>query len=81
MPYEMLAPIFHVATIVLIIVIWRYGMKVSRIFALYFGANYIFIAFTQMIGVTLEFGLVIMVGSLISYVFLGASLVLGCEKS
>ncbi|MEM3594700.1 MAG: hypothetical protein QXS27_08205, partial [Candidatus Jordarchaeaceae archaeon] len=32
-PYEWLAPIFHVATIVLIVVMWRYGARVSRIFA------------------------------------------------
>lgn len=70
-PYEWLAPIFHVAIIILLIVMWRWGARAGRIFAVYVGANYIFIAFTQTIGVTLEFGLVILVGSLISYSFIG----------
>lgn len=70
-PYEWLAPIFHIATIVLIVIMWRYGARVSRIFAVYVGANYVFIAFTQMMGVTLEFGLVVLVGGLISYVLIG----------
>lgn len=70
-PYEWLAPIFHVVTIILIIAIWRYGTKLNRIFATYIGINYIFIAFTQMIGETLDYGLVIMIGSLIAYVIIG----------
>ncbi|MBS7279722.1 MAG: hypothetical protein KIH09_07770 [Candidatus Freyarchaeota archaeon] len=70
-PYEWLAPIFHVATIILLVVMWRWGAGASRIFAVYVGANYIFIAFAQTIGVTLEFGLVILVGAFISYSFIG----------
>jgi len=71
LPYGWTAPVFHIATIVLIAAVWRYGARVSRVFTTYIGANYVFIAFAQMIGVTLEFGLVVLVGGLASYVLIG----------
>ncbi len=70
-PYIILAPVFHITTIVLVVLIWRFGERVNRILAAYIGVNYVFIAFAQMIGYTWEYGLVIIIGGLISYVILG----------
>jgi hypothetical protein len=70
-PYLPLAPIFHIATVVLLIAIWRYGNKVRRIFSLYIGVNYIFIALAQGIGTIEKYGLVIMTGCVITYILVG----------
>ena len=43
-PYAWLAPFFHLIVIGLIIAIYFYGEKISRIFSFYVGLNYIFIA-------------------------------------
>lgn len=70
-PYAWVAPVFHVATLLLIIAIWILGDRMSRIFDVYFGVNYLFIAFTQVMGFTEEYGFVVMVGSVISYCLIG----------
>ncbi|MHA1383217.1 MAG: hypothetical protein ACTSR3_05630 [Candidatus Helarchaeota archaeon] len=69
-PYVIFAPIFHIATIILIVLIFVYGEKINRILAIYISINYVFIAFGQMIGYTFLFGLVIMIGSLIAYLII-----------
>jgi hypothetical protein len=70
-PYLPLAPIFHIITVGLLIAIWRYGNRVRRIFSLYVGANYIFIALAQGIGTTEKYGLVVMTGGVISFILIG----------
>jgi len=69
-PYQHFAPIFHVATVALIFLIWKYGKRVSRIFSVYVGANYVFIALGQGIGTTEKYGWVILTGSVVSYLFI-----------
>lgn len=69
-PYEHLAPIFHIATLILLVLIWKRGKRASRIFSAYVGANYIFIALGQGIGTTEKYGLVILTGGVVSYIFI-----------
>ncbi len=70
-PYVWLAPVFHIATIILVIIIWRLGVKVSRVFSLYIGINYIFIGLIQNFGETWEFGFVILIGTMITEFIIG----------
>jgi hypothetical protein len=67
-----LAPFFHVATVVLVIAVVRYGNRLRRLFSLYFGVNLIFIAFAQCMGSTEEFGFSILTGSVLTLVLLGS---------
>jgi hypothetical protein len=69
-PYVHLAPIFHIATLILIILIWKYGKRASRIFSAYVGVNYVFIALGQGIGTTEKYGLVILTGGVVSYLLI-----------
>lgn len=69
-PYVHLAPIFHVATLILLVLLWRRGKRASRIFSAYIGANYVFIALGQGIGTTEKYGLVILTGGVVSYLFI-----------
>jgi hypothetical protein len=70
-PYQQLAPFFHVATLLIIILIALFAEKMGRILAAYMGLNYLVIAFTQSIGTTQKYGLVIYTGALIISVVLG----------
>lgn len=70
-PHARLAPVFHIATVILLLFIWRYGERANRTFSACIGANYIFIAFTQVMGTTEEYGLVIMTGSFLTFVLIG----------
>lgn len=65
-PYRFLAPIFHIATLLLILAILYYGNQCRRIFAVYFAFNYALIAWTQGIAVTDQFGFAIVTGTVIS---------------
>ncbi len=46
-PYDWLAPVFHVATMVFVILLWKFSMKVSKFFYAYLAVNFVFMAFTQ----------------------------------
>ena len=69
--YRPFSPFFHIATILLLIAIWRSGNRFRRIFSLYIGLNLIFIAIAQCTGKTEQFGFVVMTGTLIICVLLG----------
>jgi hypothetical protein len=70
-PYQQFAPFFHVATLLLVVLIALYAEKTGRILAAYMGLNYLVIAFAQSIGTTPRYGLVIHTGALITSVLLG----------
>jgi len=70
-PYGWLAPIFHVATIIFVILLWKYDGKIGRYFYAYLGGNYIFSALAQNITVLEEHGFVIVISNLILILFVG----------
>jgi len=46
-PYRWLAPIFHIATIIFMILLWRFNEKIGRYFYTYLAGSYIFMALAQ----------------------------------
>lgn len=69
--YQPFAPFFHIATILLLMAVWRLGNKIQRPLSIYFGLNLIFIAIAQCTGHTEQFGFVVMTGTFIVFVLLG----------
>ena len=57
--------VLHIVTLVLLGLLLRYGQRVGRIIAAYFGALFLFQAFTQNIAVTPTYGLAILTGNLV----------------
>lgn len=70
-PYKVFAPIFHVATIVVIVLIVILQERMSRVMAAYLGLNYLVIAFAATMGTTQKYGFVIHTGGLVTSVILG----------
>jgi len=70
-PYEWLAPLFHIATIVLIVCLLLFGDRITRIFSAYVSVNFFFIAFAQSIAVTEKYGLGILAGGIICFSVVG----------
>jgi len=70
-PYEFLAPVFHIATLIIGILIAVLQDKMSRVLAAYIGLNYLVIAFVQSFGNTEKYGFVVHTGALIAYLVLG----------
>ena len=70
-PYEAFAPIFHIATIVIIVLIVVWRDRMGRVLAAYMGLNYLVIALVQTMGATEKYGFVVHTGGLIAYVILG----------
>jgi len=70
-PYRHLAPIFHLATLLLIVLIALRGRAIGRTLAAYIGLNYLVIALAQSFGRTEAYGLVLQSGALISSLLLG----------
>ena len=70
-PYEALAPIFHVATIIIVVLIAILQERIGRVLAGYMGINYLVIAFAQTMGATEKYGFVIHTGALITSAILG----------
>jgi hypothetical protein len=70
-PYGWLAPLFHVATIVFVILLWRFNKKVSKYFYAYLAASYVFMALAQNITFTEEFGLVVIFSNLLQILLVG----------
>jgi len=58
-PYEAFAPILHIATIVIIILIVALEEKMGRVLAAYVGLNYLVIALAPSMGTTEKYGFVI----------------------
>ena len=69
--YLWLSPVLHVATIFLIIVLYRYGPKLGRIADAYFGLLFLFLAFANHIAVTEKYGLVVMTGNVAQIMIVG----------
>ena len=70
-PYAAFAPIFHIATIVIIVLIVVWRDRMGRVLAAYMGLNYLVIALVQSMGRTEKYGFVIQTGSLIACIILG----------
>lgn len=70
-PYIWLAPAFHLATIVLIILLWKLNTKVVKYFYAYLAVNFVFIAFAQNITVNEKFGFVIISNNLLHILLIG----------
>ena len=70
-PYIWLAPAFHLATIVLIILLWKLNTKVAKYFYAYLAVNFVFIAFAQNITVNEKFGFVIISNNMLHILLVG----------
>ena len=66
-----LSPLIHVATIMLIVAIFRYGRRAGRIADAYFGILFLFLAFSNHIVITENYGLVAITGNVVQIVFVG----------
>ena len=65
-PYEAFAPVFHLATIIIVVLIVILQERMGRVLAGYLGLNYLVIAFAQTMGATEKYGFVIHTGALIT---------------
>jgi len=70
-PYVWLSPFFHIATIVLVISLLFFGDRITRIFSVYVGTNFLFMAFAQNIAITEKYGLGILIGGIICFSIVG----------
>jgi hypothetical protein len=70
-PYLWLAPVFHVATIILVILLWKLKTKVMKYFYAYLAVNFVFMAFAQNITFTEKFGFVIISSNLLYVLLIG----------
>lgn len=70
-PYLWLAPAFHLATIVLVILLWKFNTKVLKYFYAYLAVNFVFIAFAQNITFNEKFGFVIISSNLLQILLAG----------
>jgi len=69
--YSWLSPYIHVATIALLIALYRYGRKIGRVADAYFGILFLFFAFGQHIAVTENYGLAVITGNLAMILIVG----------
>jgi len=70
-PYNWLAPVFHLATVAFVILLWKFSMKVSKYFYAYLAVNFVFMALAQNITVTEKFGFVIIFSNLFLILLIG----------
>lgn len=70
-PYDWLAPVFHLATVAFVILLWKFTMKVSKYFYAYLTVNFVFMALAQNITVTEKFGFVIIFNNLLHIFLIG----------
>jgi hypothetical protein len=70
-PYRALAPIFHISTLVFVVLISLQRFDLGRFLAGYMGANYLLLSIIQTIGKTLRYGLVVHTGGMVLYIVLG----------
>jgi len=66
-----LSPLIHVATIMLIVAIFRYRQKTGRVADAYFGILFLFIAFSNHIAITENYGLVVITGNVVQIFVVG----------
>jgi len=64
--YLWLSPIIHIITLILLVSLYRYDSKVGRIASAFFGSLFLFVAFSNHIAVTENYGLVVITGNLVS---------------
>jgi len=69
--YLWLSPMVHVYTIVLLVVLYRYGKRWGRVADAYFGILFLFFAFGQHIAVTESYGLAVITGNLVMILIVG----------
>jgi len=69
--YLWLSPILHVITILVLVAIYFYGTKTSRVVDAYFSFLFLFVAFSNHIALTENYGLVILTGNLVPISFVG----------
>ena len=67
-PYLWLAPVFHLATLALLVAIIVLKDRVTRLFYGYFGLNFLFIALVQSTAKTEKYGFSVLLGGLITFV-------------
>jgi len=67
--YLWLSPAIHVITILLIVALYRYGLRVGRVADAFFGILFLFFAFGNHIAVTENYGLVMLTGNLVPILF------------
>jgi len=72
-PYRHLGPIFHVATLLIVVLIAVFGSRIGRAMAAYMGLNYLVIAVTQTMGTTESYGFVVQTGALVASALLGVA--------
>ncbi|UCH70740.1 MAG: hypothetical protein JSV29_01790 [Candidatus Bathyarchaeota archaeon] len=70
-PYAWLAPVFHLATLVFLTLLWKFNMKVLKYFYAYLAVNFVFMALAQNITVTEKFGFVIIFSNLFLILLIG----------
>jgi len=69
--YLWLSPVVHVATVVLLFLLYRYGQKMGRVVDAYFGILFLFFAFSQNIARTESYGLAVITGNLVMILTVG----------
>jgi hypothetical protein len=80
-PYAAYAPLFHIATLLIVALIFYRPGKMGRLVAGYMGLNYLVIAVTETMGQTEKYGFVVHTGGLIAYIILGITwLVVAAKK-
>ncbi len=57
--------LLHVVTLLLMVLLIRYGERVGRVVAFYFGLLFVFHAFTQNIAITPTYGFAVLTGNLV----------------
>ena len=70
-PYKALGPIFHVGTVLIVVLIAVFEKRMGRVLAAYMGVNYLVIGFVQTMGRTEKYGFVIHSGALLTSLLLG----------
>lgn len=66
-----LSPIVHVLTVMLLVALYWRGPTVGRAVSAFFGVLYVFIAFSNHIAITENYGLVVITGNLIPILIVG----------
>ncbi len=69
--YLWLSPVVHVATVLVIVAVYFYGTKIGRIVDTYFGFLLLFIAFSNHIATTENYGFVVIAGNLVPIFIVG----------
>lgn len=70
-PYEWLAPVFHLVTVVFVILLLKFNLKVARYFYAYLVLDFVFMALAQNITLNEKFGLVIIFNNLLHILIIG----------